>query len=223
MESDLVDFLYKRLNKKIRQQAPQILSEIKSYFRAAIYESETYASLTSGGVSEQPLRGHFGFPVGQEQSIVNPIVEAFVDSLHYEFREFTKRSGGHFRIHGVPADYFNVLSLPTANIPNTVKTGGTIPWLFWLLKGGMGTQISDYRIAFSDLSLNASDAGITRYDSSRSKIALMYKHSGSDWMVPVEFAGDESDNWITRIIGSSQIKSPFYLKVEEILTRNLEL
>lgn len=193
--------MYPQINGKIKKSAPGILRDIKSLFKSLIVGSETYHSLTSGGISDRALRGHFGFPAGQEHEIVDPIVDAFINSLHYDFSEFSSNSG-HFRILGVPSDYFNVISLPTAKIKNDGQAGGEIPWLLWLLTAGSEVMVNA-QIVFNDYTSKVFSEDSNKINGgaySRSKIALMYTRHGATWAVPAEFSGTENDNWITRII-----------------------
>jgi hypothetical protein len=191
------------LNKLIARKKDLILATIKTETRDFFFKSDTYESLTSG-----ELRKHFGFWAGREESTITPIIDTFVNSLHYSFTPFT-RTSGHFNILGVRSDFADVLSLVQAQIygpdKDSIKTKYPLPWLDWLLKGG--DKVEGYRIKFMS--------------AGRSGGAIMVK--GGDWVIPeaLKFGGSatQQDNWVTRIFvdGDSLTKS-----YEAMLLRVLE-
>lgn len=191
--SVIIEEYIKQLNAYITIKAPSIVNDFKTSTREYFTASNTYQSLLGQG--DKPLSGHFGFPQGGEFSKVDPIITAFINSIHYHFIPFKIGSvlSGSFAIRGIESTFQDVLSLPEAvqeNISRAFPEGQTLPWLEWLLLNGVSVPdiTSDHHIVFGSFNI----------EESRSKIAVMYR--GGTWSVPTEFAGVVSDNWVTRTL-----------------------
>jgi hypothetical protein len=96
---------------------------------------------------------------------------------------------GSIKLQMVQKDFSDLLSLGDASF--TTEKGSNLQWLSWLLKEGDSIIIADYTFALGS------------FPSSRTGMGIMRQFGGSSWRVPPEFAGNISNNWITRAIDSA--------------------
>lgn len=192
--SVIIDEYIKQLNQYLTLKSPLIVNDFKVSTREYFTASNTYKSLL-GQEDNQPLSGHFGFPVGGEFNKVDPIITHFIDSIHARFIPFKAGTSvtGSYSILGIESTFQDVLRLPSAfqeNISKNFPDGQQLPWLEWLLLNGVAVPeiTSGHHIVFGSFNI----------DNSRSKIAIMYE--GGNWSVPTTHAGTIQDNWVTRTI-----------------------
>jgi hypothetical protein len=180
LKKKIEDEYYRIVNDRINKRKDNTLQEVKRNTLFFLKDSPTYKSLVSG-----QLAFHFGFRKGQEESRLEPILNTFINSIHYIYSPFSAH-GGHFSFVGFVDDFSDVLSLPEAKIQGNNKpefsTKYPLPWLNWLLLQG-DKIIEGYRIELGVL-------------ASRSGKAIMVK--GGSWAVP-ELGGSDSNNWITEL------------------------
>jgi hypothetical protein len=183
MQEGLALEFFKIANSRVRRNAGLALARAKIATLSFLTKTPTYQSLVSG-----ELAYHFGFNKGTEESVLQPILNTFVDSIHYEFIPFSK-IGGSFTFYGVNADYSDVFSLPEAKIAGKNKpeltTRYPLPWLNWLLLQGDAILVQDYKIVIGTVN--------------RSKTGKAVMIHGGTWSIPSEFRGTASNNWITKM------------------------
>ena len=95
-------------------------------------------------------------------------------------QKFDIKLNGRLEINFQPADFVNLVSMQQG-IVHTEK-GDSLDWLSWLLKEGAKPIIIGYQYQ--------AQAG------GRSRGGIMEK--GTSWRIPPQFAGTETDNFITR-------------------------
>ena len=93
-----------------------------------------------------------------------------------------------FSISMIKADYSDVLGSDYAQMTDSVR-GYSLPWLQWLLLDGTKILINNHQVVIGP--------------NSRSRTSMAIMRPGSGWSVPNEFAGTQSNNWLTRAIDSS--------------------
>ena len=90
----------------------------------------------------------------------------------------------------IPSGFSDLLSLEASVL--VTEKGAELNWLDWLLIQGDTAIVGEYRFAL----------GSSPY--SRTGMGLMIGGSGFSWRVPPEYAGNITNNWITRAIDQSQ-------------------
>lgn len=180
MRDNLAREFFLEANKRVRRNAKSGLAQAKAATLHFLTNTDTYRSLVSG-----ELAAHFGFIKGE--SVLRPILNTFVESIHYRFDPFSQNKGS-FSFLGILDDYSDVFSLDSAYIKGKNKPGITtqypLPWLNWLLLQGDAILVKDYHIEIGGL-------------KSRSGEAIMVR--GGNWKIPSGFGGTAANNWITRM------------------------
>ena len=189
---DSNDSIYKAITEDIKNKIdsavskaiPNISLEIKNRVSVALRDQPEYTSLMTG-----KLKAEFGIP---DSSRVESVIEGLVNSLNVERQKtaIRSRSGifGGFVLTMMKSDDFDGLINTDIALVNDEK-GYSLPWLRWLLLEGSNSIVKNYSVQY----------GPSTY--SRSGLAIMVP-SASNWSVPPEFSGTESDNWTTRAINS---------------------
>tara|TARA_R110000824_G_scaffold143199_10_gene310794 strand:- start:4611 stop:5261 length:651 start_codon:yes stop_codon:yes gene_type:complete len=182
MQDKLTIEFYKLANARIKRNAPIGLAQAKATTLAFLISTDTYQSLVS-----DELAYHFGFIKGTEERVLRPILNTFVESIHYEFIPFSK-TGGSFTFFGISDDYADVLALPQAYIQGKNRSKFTteypLPWLNWLLLQGDEILVKDHKISIGAI-------------SGRSGEAVMIE--GGTWSIPSRFRGTPTNNWVTKM------------------------
>lgn len=172
-------------NSKIHMfSSENVKHKIEPIIESLIKESYTYNSLISGS-----LRGAFGFPVGEEKRIVDPVIEHVVNGMIINVKP--RAIGSKFDVSvrmEFDFDKSGVFSLEESIIESD---GGVVNWVDWLLTKGSSVVVEAYHVVFGNFAES---------DESRSKIALMFK--GGSFSVPSKHAGTDGDNFISRAISN---------------------
>lgn len=183
----------KHLNTKLRRIQKILADELPKKLEAAIFDSVTYQLLNLDLIGGGPFYGGLGIEdLGDRLEEVirywchHPVVDA------RPFR-FTK-SGieGGLIVKYIKGDYSDVLSLPEAVAIVTSLSGHTfeIDWLEWLLLGGGGYIVREYKYLRSPKT----------QEYSRTDTGIMIPAPGSGWGIPLEYQGTQDDNFLTRIL-----------------------
>lgn len=189
------------INKALAREGDQILKtsasnirrEVKEVIRAAIATCPEIQELSSG-----ILKLDFGLTEDPSTAIVNSVA----NSTRVSISKITSRGGsfkGGIKITVQPSSFSNLLSLSVAE--QVIESGGSIPWLRWLLTAGDAIIIGDFGVHYE---LGAGRTGGARMDE---KIG--------PFKVNPLFSGDEQDNFITRAI------DPTLRKISAIVRREL--
>jgi len=171
-----VSTLFNNSANKLNDQIPNILLN-------NITRQPEYNAL----INDPNLRGQLGLvdPQARLSDIISAITNNKAVSLNSP-----KISGNkivaNFSIKMVKSNFADLLSLGSASF---ISEGGyNIPWLKWLLLEGDSIIIADYYFQ-------------SRFGTGRTGFGTMRK--GGAWRIPPEYAGNISDNWITRAIDAS--------------------
>ena len=179
IEQRINALLSKELNTLLTANRSKFYRRANDFVKKCILEQPEIASLKAGGPGS--LAAQVGIRDGQESSVVDSIVMAIVNSTTVNIRRFDAKLNGKLDINFQPADFVNLVSLPQGII-NTEK-GATLNWLSWLLREGSKPIIIGYEYK------PTAGAG-------RSRGGVMI--GGTAWRIPPQFAGTETDNFITR-------------------------
>lgn len=155
----------------------------------SISSQPEYDSLVSGS-----LRSEFGIPDASSRiSEIFQTIKSGVGVTRNKPRVVGSKISGGIKFQMIRSDFQDLLSLGASTL--TTEKGSQLNWLQWLLLEGDSVIISDYKFT----------AGPSIY--SRTGSGIMQQSQGAFWRVPPEFAGNISNNWITRAIedASSEI------------------
>jgi hypothetical protein len=189
---DSVRSIENKVNTAIAEQANSLInrsntkakSEIYAFVERCIVEQPEIASLKAGG--QGSLAAQFGIPVGQESSVTDSIVAAIVAATKVGISRFNRNLQGKIEISFQPADFTNLLALPTGSVHT--ELGVKLDWLHWLLQEGSRIIIVGYEYVSNS--------------SGRSRGGVM--KTGESWRVPTQFAGTAGDNFITRAFSNRE-------------------
>lgn len=173
--------LSRQISDSFNKSSKNILIKIKDLLKLVIVSQPEYASLKNGS-----LRLELGIP---DSSVVDNIVSSMINSTQIKIKPIkisgNKLSGG-----------FTITFLDDVQLENIINSsdgmvndpkGYSLPWLKWLLSEGVKPIVKGYSVRF----------GPNR--ASRTGMAIMVG-SSSSWNVPAQFAGNKSNNWITRAV-----------------------
>jgi hypothetical protein len=190
---DSISVIEQRINEAIASVANQTLSNTSAEIL------KQCQSLISGWILSQPeiisindsspnsLAGQFGLFPGQAATATNSIISAIKDSINVKIVQFNKTLQGGITVEFQPANFINLLNIPQGH---TAIAGGDLHWMDWLIKRGDRIIIVNYQYN--------PQSGV-----GRSGLGNMIP--GGAFRVPPQFAGTDTDNFITRaLIGPTQ-------------------
>lgn len=184
IEDKIKKNLIVQINNIIKKNINKITTDCKSLAVDWINNQPEIKSL-SGGL----LAGAFGIPQSSRDSVVTSIVTAINNSITVSFTPFNSNFVGSLDINFQPSDFSNLLGLDSGHV---VYENGDLHWMNWLLTMGNSIIITNYK--YNPI-----------VGSGRSGLGVM--SIGGSFRVPPQFAGDVSDNFVTRaLLGESQEK-----------------
>lgn len=168
------------LNSRFKKQKEKLLNTIKGIVYNAIRSCPEIDSLSSG-----ELKLDFGLTVDPSSAIIN----AIVSSVNVIVTPFSANGGtiskGGITVLIQPNDYQNLLGLSASQQP--IESGGSLPWLQWLLLEGDSIIIADFGVEYSSEAKGR--AGPARMTT-----------SNRPFRVNPNFSGTKDDNFITRAL-----------------------
>ena len=162
----------------LKKSSSNIRDKVKEVVRRAIATCPEMIELSSG-----TLKLDFGLTEDPSTAIANSVA----NSTRVSVSKITSRGGsfkGGIKITVQPSTFSNLLSLPVAE--QAIESGGSIPWLKWLLTAGDAIIIGDFGVKY--------EAGTGRTGG-----ATM-SESAKPFKVNPLYSGDEVDNFVTRAI-----------------------
>ncbi len=194
----ILDHLTNQINKIIDKALPTIIQNIQTLVKESLISEPEYASLKAG-----TLRAEFGISNTEN---VDLVIDAMVSTINITRNPIKSNNNGltgGFKLTMIKSDDINGLIYTDIGSVNDSEKGYSLPWLEWLLLQGNKTIIKNYSVSY------------TSNPRSRSGLALMIE-SNSNWRVPSNFSGTQSNNWTTRAI--SKIND----KIIEVIQNNIE-
>ena len=170
--------LAKEGEKALKGAASNIRKQVKEVVRRAVATCPEMRELSSG-----TLKFDFGLTEDPSAAIANSVA----NSTRVSVSKISSRGGsfrGGVKITVQPSAFSNLLSLPVAQ--QAIESGGSIPWLKWLLTAGDAIIIGDFGVDYE-------------VGTGRTGGATM-KKSEKPFKVNPLYSGDEVDNFVTRAI-----------------------
>ena len=128
----IIRAIVEELNNVFARSKGSIAREIRNLTETLISMSPEIQSLQGG-----ELQAVFGIRQGEEQGVVDSIIEAIKESVVVETipitaaRSTTGRIRGGIKIYVQPDNFINLLSLPQGYTFYGTGGGNSIPWLEW--------------------------------------------------------------------------------------------
>lgn len=199
---ELLKAVADHLTKTVDKAKSGIVRGIQGVTKTALESSGTYASL---------LTGDLWHILGLENPrlSVAAVVKAVCDSVQMTnrgVREVGGRLAGGLTIGIVRAGFQEILGISEASYISP-EHGYQIDWLRWLLMEGSHLIVADYQYL-----------GILSPEYSRTGLGFMVK-SKKGWRIPEEFAGTDSDNWITKALET--LEEPIANVLQREIQRNI--
>lgn len=185
IESKILNALLKQVTASMDDNINKLKLQLPSIITTAIENSPEYSSLLNG-----KLKYEFG--IDNSSAKLAKLISVWSTNIEYDYKApFVQGSKikSSFSANMIRADFSDVLYTDFAIMYDTLR-GYSLPWLEWLLLEGNKTIIKNHEVIFGPNPV------------SRTGLAVM-RPSRSSWKVPGEFAGTQSDNWITRAIDSA--------------------
>ena len=183
----------------INAQITSNLENIKQLFVTSVVNNITNSDEYRSLVSNSPEDYEAEFGTIQIEQTLQEAIKTLSGQHEIFFKPFKAVSGqtisGSFSFNMIESDFEDVVNTEGG----TYKSNNfTIPWLRWIILLGDYT-IDSYFIDY-DLSSN-------ELKRSRSGKATMQRDTGSHWLVPEPFRGDDKENnFITRSIRNMDIQ-----------------
>ncbi len=197
----ILNELSQQISKVFSKSSKVILSKVKELIRSVIVSQPEYSALKNGS-----LRLELGIP---DTTVVDSIVSSLSNTTNIELKPIkisgNKLSGGFLITFLDDAQLQSIIDSPDGMV-NDVK-GYSLPWLKWLLSEGVKPIVKGYSVR------------IGPNKASRTGMAIMVD-SASSWSVPAQFAGNKTNNWITRAISDIEDNRISSIIQEEV-TKNL--
>lgn len=197
----ILNELSQQISKVFSKSSKVILSKVKELIRLVIVSQPEYSALKNGS-----LRLELGIP---DTTVIDSIVASLSNTTNIELKPIkisgNKLSGGFLITFLDDAQLQNIIDSPDGMV-NDIK-GYSLPWLKWLLSEGVKPIIKGYSVR------------IGPNKASRTGMAIMVD-AASSWSVPAQFAGNKTNNWITRAISDIEDNRISSIIQEEV-TKNL--
>lgn len=185
IQNKILDSMLNPINKIISRGISKIKNNLPGVIQTAIINSPEYESLLSGKLQ-------YELGVNDINVKLTNLLNVWTTNIIYDYQQpsiTNNRISCRFSAKMIRADFSDVLYADFASVQDTLR-GYSLPWLQWLLLEGNKTIIKNHEVVF----------GPNR--ASRTGFAIM-KPSNRSWRVPPEFAGTQTNNWITRAIDSA--------------------
>jgi len=184
LEKSVNKALQEEFAKHFNKMASGIQKEVSDFLLFKFKTTEEYNSLIGNDTSGIDLMAELGLVQSEASSIVDHILSVLVNEIK------VKHNKDGLSIYLDESVIDKLYNVPGASYVSFSKEGSTdIPWLKWMLEGGIQVKHHIVHGNFSHPSAN-----------SRSKRAVM--KPGGSWHMPTKYAGSKEDNWITRTFES---------------------
>ena len=174
------------INKALAKEGEQLLKKASSNIRSQVVDVVRRAIAVCPEIQELS-NGVLKYDFGLTEDPTSAIVSAVANSTRVSVSKITSRGGsfnGGVKIYVQPSTFSNLLSLSVGR--QIIETGGSIPWLDWMLTAGDSIIISDFGVEYET-------------GTGRSGGATMDK-AAKPFKVNPLYSGDQSDNFITRAL-----------------------
>jgi|TARA_B100000287_G_scaffold426490_1_gene474485 hypothetical protein len=192
IEKKIMRAIVDEANATFLKSVSRSLEPIRVIVRAAIQSCPEIASLNAG-----TLRADFGIPAGKDAT--TEIVNSIANSVTFMTQKFSlkgKNITGGLTVGIQPTSFVNLLGIGNTEL----ESGGSIPWLQWLLTSGDSIIIADFGVKYGPYG--------------RSGMGAMTMKQ-RPFKVDSSFSGTSTDNFITRAL------APKAGQIEKAIIRSL--
>lgn len=185
------------INQTINEVIEEAFRQREGRFRSAVRDSIEKVILRSPEVASlqaDVLRGQLGLTDAENK--VAKVAETFAEGIdinvYFDQAGTTFKKSRAIRVTLDDGAFDRIMALDEAYQVNTSADGSRIgapselPWLYWLVFGGIGEQVSTHRLKEGTV-------------VGRSGLPYIMIPGGS-WSVPPEFAGTRTNNFLTRAL-----------------------
>lgn len=180
----MIEALLPEIDRYLHQVLSEIKLPIQNTIARAIKDSPEYQSLVDNAGK---LRGALG--VVDAKAKLELIIDKWKSDVGIGYDPPTNVGGkirAGFSLQIIRGDYADVINLAVSKFIS--ENNYLVPWLEWLLLAGRSRVVQNYVIEY----------GPSR--RSRTGLAVMRKHPSGSFSVPSEFAGTDTDNFVTRAL-----------------------
>ena len=185
--------LLSEINSVIYKNYRKVTNEIKAKIPNWVMEQPEVKSLGQEGQLSS-LNAQFGLHIGSSAAAIQSIASAVANSTTVKITKINERFKGGVEFSIQPTNFANLLGLPEGFV--ITSAGTKLHWLAWLLQAGSSVIVTGYEY--------------TPSFEGRSGGGIMT--GGGVWRVPPQFAGTESDNFITRALSNRDKELAILLK-----------
>ena len=174
------------INKALAKEGEQVLKRASSNIRPQVVQVVKRVIATCPEIQELSS-GSLKYDFGLTEDPSSAIVNAVANSTRVSVSKISSRGGsfrGGVKIYIQPSTFSNLLSLSVGQ--QAIESGGSIPWLSWMLTAGDSIIISDFGVEYQT-------------DTGRSGGATM-DQAAKPFKVNPLYSGDETNNFITRAL-----------------------
>ena len=174
------------INKALAKEGEQVLKRASSNIRPQVVQVVKRVIATCPEIQELSS-GSLKYDFGLTEDPSSAIVNAVANSTRVSVSKISSRGGsfrGGVKIYIQPSTFSNLLSLSVGQ--QAIESGGSIPWLSWMLTAGDSIIISDFGVEYQT-------------DTGRSGGATM-DQAAQPFKVNPLYSGDETNNFITRAL-----------------------
>lgn len=180
IKSRMEKALVQEILKSTRNKLLAIKNNIGIILKQIIQNSVVWQSIESGF-----LRGDFGIPLTTN---LDGLLDIWSQNILVTIQGQNLQNI-RIQILGIKSDFTDVLASPISEYISA-PSAETIPWLRWILLEGSTILIDNYRV---QRNLSTSQRRVSRTGQ-----AVMQRLLGTNYHVPVELAGTQDSNFITR-------------------------
>lgn len=174
------------INKALAREGEALLKKASSRIRSQVVEVVRRAIATCPEIQELSS-GSLKYDFGLTEDPSSAIVNSVANSTRVSVSKISSRGGsfrGGVKIYVQPSTFSNLLSLSAGQ--QAIETGGSIPWLSWMLTAGDSVIIADFGVEYET---GAGRSGGARMDE-----------TAKPFKVNPLYSGDETNNFITRAL-----------------------
>ena len=172
------------INKALAKEGEALLKKVSSSIRSQVMEVVKRAVASCPEIQELSS-GTLKYDFGLTEDPSDAIVNAVANSTRVSVSKI-KSTGGSFKggvkIYIQPSTFSNLLSLSAGQ--QAIETGGSIPWLSWMLTAGDSIIIADFGVEYESGSGRSGGARMDR--------------GAKPFKVNPLYSGDQTSNFVTR-------------------------
>lgn len=211
--SGIQNVMRSRINSAVHVAAGNIRRDLLQLIEGLFKGSPTYQSLISG-----QLKDELQVPdIDQRLEQILNTLKASLDVSVIPVASVAGSFRGGLNINLIRSGFQDILRLAAASYD---RPGFAVPWLEWLLMQGDRVILMNYNFQVSTNQVSkGTPISSPAYAANAVGVAALDK--GGTWRVPAGFAGDLSDNWITRAFNvglvQKEIGNIFIKRISESL------